>query len=375
MSRTTVPTGRAMQRRSSRPRLRRLLTGAAVTVVAATLAACSPAVGAATPAQTGPVGELRLGYFANVTHAPALVGVGRGLFAARLKAAGTPTLTTQVFNAGPAAIEALNAGAVDAAFVGPNPAINGFIQSGGDALRIVAGSTSGGAQLVVRTGITSAHDLVGTDLATPQLGGTQDVALRSWLHDQGLRSPLSGGGDVTITPTDNAQTFQLFTDHRIDGAWLPEPWASRLVLEGGAHVLVDEKDLWPGGSFVTTHLIVSRRYLAAHPDTVRALLQGLQDSVDWLHANPGSAASAVNAQLVATGGKPLSDKVLARAFAETAFSTDPLAATLKTSLAHAVAAGTAHPASIDGIYDLRLLNELRRQSGTAPVSAAGLGKD
>lgn len=370
MSRTPVLAGALARTRRARRR-----PALAVAAVAAALAACSPAAGVASPQPSGPAGELRLGYFANVTHAPALVGVGRGLFAARLRAAGTPTLTTQVFNAGPAAIEALNAGAIDAAFVGPNPAINGFIQSGGDALRIVAGSTSGGAQLVVRPGIGSGRDLVGTNLATPQLGGTQDVALRSWLHDQGLRSPLSGGGDVTITPTDNAQTFQLFVGHRIDGAWLPEPWASRLVLEAGANVLVDEKDLWPGGSFVTTHLIVSRTYLAAHPETVRALLQGLQDSVDWLKANPGAAPGAVNAQLVATGAKPLSDQVLARSFAEITFSTDPLAETLKTALAHAVAVGTVRQASIDGIYDLRLLNDLRAQSGAAPVSSAGLGKE
>jgi len=355
------------------PRRPRLV--AAVLALVSVLAACAPAAGAtARPTASGPAAALRLGYFANVTHAPALVGIGNGLFRARLAAAGTPTLTTQVFNAGPAAVEALNAGAIDAAFVGPSPAINGFLKSGGDALRIVAGSTSGGAQLVVRPGITSPHDLRGANLATPQLGGTQDVALRSWLHDQGLASPLSGGGDVTITPTDNAQTFQLFVDHQLDGAWLPEPWASRLVLDAGAHVLVDERDLWPGGVFATTQLVVSRTYLAAHPDTVRALLQGLQDSIDWLHANPGARSAAVNAQLVAAGAKPLSDAVLGRAFGELTFSTDPLAASLTTSLQHAVAAGTARNASLDGIEDLRLLNELRATSGGAPASAAGLGK-
>lgn len=373
------PTGRRARPLQS-PRRHRAALVAATALVLAVLAACAPAAGsasgaAAQPTSSGPAKELRLGYFSNVTHAPAVVGVGKGLFRSRLAAAGTATLTTQVFNAGPAAIEALNAGAIDAAFVGPNPAISGYVQSSGGALRIVAGTTSGGAQLVVRPGIGSPHDLVGKDLATPQLGGTQDVALRSWLHDQGLSSPLSGGGDVTITPTDNAQTLQLFQQHQLDGAWLPEPWASRLVLEAGAHVLVDEKDLWPEGKFVTTHLIVARTYLAAHPDTVEALIRGLEDSIAWLKDNPSDVPAVINAQLQADGGKPLSAQVLERAFTGITFSTDPLAATLKTALAHGVAAGTTHQASIDGIYDLRLLNKVRAAEGAAPVSSAGLGQE
>ncbi|WP_024287062.1 ABC transporter substrate-binding protein [Cellulomonas sp. KRMCY2] len=347
---------------------------AGTALLALTLAACAPAAGAG-PEAAGPPAELRLGYFANVTHAPALVGVSEGIFEARLEAAGTPTLSTQVFNAGPAAIEALNAGAIDATFIGPNPAVNGFIQSDGDALRIVAGTTSGGAQLVVQPGIASAQDLVGANLATPQLGNTQDVALRSWLTSQGLTSPISGGGDVTITPTENAQTLQLFTDGELDGAWLPEPWASRLVVDAGAQVLVDEKDLWPDGQFVTTHLIVSREFLAEHPETVEALLEGLQDSIARLEVDPAGAAAVVNAQLEVAGGAALSDEVLARAFGSLTFSTDPLAGTLGTVLANAVAAGTTTAASIEGIYDLRLLNVLRVASGASPVSAAGLGQE
>lgn len=346
---------------------------AATALVTLVLAACAPAAGADRE-PSGPADELRLGHFATVTHAPALVGVGEGLLEARLEAVGT-TLSTQVFNAGPAAIEALNAGAVDAAFIGPNPAINGFIQSDGDALRIVAGTTSGGAQLVVRDGITTPQDLVGADLATPQLGSTQDVALRSWLADEGLESSISGGGDVAITPTENAQTLQLFLDGELDGAWLPEPWASRLVVDAGAQVLVDEVDLWPGGDFLTTHLVVSRQYLAAHPESVEALIEGLQDSIAWLDAHPDTAPSAVNAHLEAAGGTPLSEEVLTRAFGAVSFSTDPLAETLGTVLADAVAAGTTRDASLQGIYDLRLLNALRAASGAEQASAAGLGQE
>lgn len=356
--------------------LRRAAAGAGALAAGLLLAACSTSAGGASlPSPVGPAAELRLGYFANVTHAPALVGVGQGRFADALAAAGTPTLTTQVLNAGPSAIEALNAGAIDATFIGPNPAINGFVQSEGESLRVVAGTTSGGAQLVVRAGIDGVEALRGTELATPQLGNTQDVALRAWLADNGLRSPLSGGGDVTITPTENAQTLQLFQDGKIDGAWLPEPWSSRLVLEAGGVVLLDEKDLWPDGEFVTTHLVVSADYLAEHPETVTALVAGLEESIDWIDSHPEEAPAAVNAQLAAAGGKALDETVLDRAFGSLEFSTDPHAGALGTVHQNAVDVGVTKPASIEGIYDLRLLNALRAAAGEQPASAAGLGLD
>ncbi|MBL8976754.1 MAG: ABC transporter substrate-binding protein, partial [Myxococcales bacterium] len=186
--------------------------------------------------------SLRLGYFPNITHAAALVGVSDGIFARQL---GAIKLETFTFNAGPAAIEALLSGSLDASYVGPNPAINAFVKSRGEAVRIIAGATSGGAFLVVRPEISSAADLRGQAVASPQLGGTQDVALRSWLATQGLKTDTSGGGDVSVVPQENAQTLERFRDGKLAGAWVPEPWASRLVLEGGGKVLVDERDLWP----------------------------------------------------------------------------------------------------------------------------------
>lgn len=322
-------------------------------------------------AQTGPAKALRLGYFANVTHAPALVGVAQGFYAKEL---GTTKLSTQVFNAGPAAIEALNAGAIDAAYLGPNPAINGFVKSQGEALRIIAGATSGGAQLVVRPEITSAAQLKGANLATPQLGGTQDVALRAWLAAQGLKTSPSGGGDVSITPSENAQTLQLFRDGRLDGAWLPEPWASRLVLEAGATVLVDEKTLWPKGQFVTTHLIVAKKYLDQHPGTVQALLRGHVEAIAWIKANPATAPAVVNAEIAKAAGKPLSDAVIARAFANITVTDDPLAGSLQKDLADGVTAGVVKGADLNGIYDLRLLNKVLTAQGQPTVSSAGLGQ-
>jgi NitT/TauT family transport system substrate-binding protein len=363
--------------RTAPPR-RRLAGALAALALLGSLAACGDS--GATAASGGsdesvapaPAKEVRLGYFGNVTHAPALVGVGKGFLAEEL---GTTRLRTQVFNAGPAAIEALNAGAIDATYIGPSPAINAFVKSDGEALRIVSGATSGGAQLVVRPGIDGPADLKGKKLASPQLGGTQDVALRAWLAGQGLQTSPSGEGDVKITPTENAQTLQLFQSGKLDGAWLPEPWASRLVLAAGAKVLVDEKSLWPGGKFLTTHLIVATRFLQEHPQTVEALLRANLESIEWIRADRAAAEKVVNEQIAAASGKPLEDAVIQRAFGNIEVGTDPLAGTLDKLLADGVTARVTKKASLDGIYDLRLLNKVLAQEGQPAVSAAGLGKE
>jgi NitT/TauT family transport system substrate-binding protein len=316
-----------------------------------------------------PAAELKLGYFSNVTHAPALVGTSKGIIAKEL---GETKLSTQVFNAGPAAIEALNAGAIDATYIGPNPAINSFVKSNGESVSIIAGAASGGAQLVVKPEINSAADLKGKVLASPQLGGTQDVALRAWLLDQGFKTNTDGSGDVNINPTENAQSLKLFQDGKLDGAWLPEPWASRLVLEAGAKVLVDEKDLWEKGDFTTTILIVNKKFAAEHPETVKALLKGHVESVKWLNsASAEEKASTINAVLKDTAGKPLPANVITRALQNIKFTTDPLAGTYKKLLDDGVKAGTTKEADIKGIFDLRALNEVEGKK----TSAAGLGQD
>ncbi|MEV7572344.1 ABC transporter substrate-binding protein [Arthrobacter nitrophenolicus] len=323
-----------------------------------------------------PAAELKLGYFGNVTHAPALVGIKEGFLADSL---GSTTLNTETFNAGPAAIEALNAGAIDAAYIGPNPAINSFVKSQGESVRVIAGAAAGGAQLVVKPEITSATDLKGRTIASPQLGGTQDVALRAWLTSQGYKTNVDGSGDVAINPTDNAQTLKLFQDGKLDGAWLPEPWASRLVLQAGAKVLVDEKDLWDGtgtgkpGEFPTTILIVNQKFAAEHPDTVKALLAGHAKSVAWLNEAPADQKAAViNSALEESAGAALADDVLARSLANITFTLDPLAGAYPRLLQDGVDAGTTRQAEISGLFDLQALNEV---AGTSKISAAGLGQD
>ena len=338
----------------------------AVAALALTAACGSSSASGASSARPGPAAELRLGYFANVTHAGPVYGVGSGLFQ---KALGSTRLKTQVFNAGPAAVEALFAGAVDAAYVGPSPAVNAFVRSKGDVV-IVAGATSGGASLVVRPGITDAQQLKGKTLADPQTGGTQDVALRTYLAGAGFTEDKQGAGDVTIVAQENGVTLDLFKKGSIDGAWVPEPWASRLVLDGGGKVLVDEKTLWPQGRFITTNLLVKKSYLTAHPDAVKALLTGQVEADRRIRTDPAAAQQVVNDQLKALTGKALKPAVIARAFAQVTVTEDPLAATLKEAAQHAFATGLVKKADLKGIYDLTLLRQVLGKD----VDDAGLGK-
>jgi len=355
-----VPTSHTPRRPGS------LSLAASVAVLVAVIAACAQAIGAPAPtAGSRPV--LRLGYFPNVTHATAIVGVERGIFAADL--AGVATLEPHTFNAGPAAIEAIFSGGLDATYVGPNPAINAYAQSKGAAIRIISGATSGGASLVVRATIATAADLKGKHLGTPQLGGTQDVALRSWLAKQGLSAPAEGGGDVTILPRDNAQTLDAFKSGQIDGAWVPEPWATRLVQEASGRVLVDERSLWPEGRFVTTQLIVRTAFLRDHPDIVRALLKGQVEADAFVNTRAAEAQGIVNAGIERITGKKLKDAVIAGAWKTLTFTNDPIASSLRTSADNAQSIGLLKPVDLSGIYDLAPLNAVLAAAGLAAVPA------
>lgn len=372
------------------PRLRRSLGPLlAAAVLAAALAPGASAAPTPTPKPKAPAPaasaavklpklptapKVRIGFFANVTHAPALVAQQLRFFEDFLGKEGTQ-VEYVAFNAGPAVIEAMKGGAIDLSYIGPNPAVAGYTSTNGSLLRIVSGVTSGGAQLVVRPGISSVQDLRGTKLATPQLGNTQDVALRSWLKENGLATSVAGGGDVTVIPTENAQTLTLFRRGDLDGAWLPEPWASRLVLEAGAKVLLDEKSLWPGGQYVTTQIIASKPFLDRYPGTVRTVLQANNSAIRWIAGNVLPARDAVQEQIRKWTGRPLPDAVITRSWGNLRFTWDPLPLTLKKSADEAVAAGLLQlrPGALNGIYDLRLLNTVLRASKQRPVSAQGLG--
>jgi NitT/TauT family transport system substrate-binding protein len=342
----------------------RAIAVAATALLAATsLSACG---GDDAGSSGGEAGTLRLGYFPNITHAPALVGVKNNIFA---EALGTTKLDPKTFNAGPAAIEALFSGAIDATYIGPNPAINGWAQSKGTALKIIAGSTSGGAGLVVQPAIADAAGLKGKKIATPQLGNTQDVALRHWLKEQGLNADQQGGGDVSVLPQENATAVQAFAQGAIDGAWVPEPHLSRLISESKGKLLLDEKELWPNGQFVTTHLIVRQEFLKDNPETVKKLLQGHINAVQYIADNGPAAQKAANEQLAALSGKPLKDEILAAAFGNLTFTVDPIAPSLYTSAKHAEEVGLLKPVDLKGIYDLGPLNALLKAAGKPEVSS------
>jgi NitT/TauT family transport system substrate-binding protein len=343
----------------AKPALANLLRHAALVALALAAFACSK------PADRPPA-LLRLGYFANVTHAPALVALDQGFLEKELPPGAS--LETHTFNAGPEAVEALFSNAIDAAYIGPNPAINAFAQSHGEAIRIIAGATSGGAALVVQPSIETPAQLRGAKLATPQRGNTQDVALRAWLAKQGLSANLEGGGDVSVVPQQNAQTLETFRAGTIQGAWVPEPWAARLVLEGGGKVLVDERSLWPDGKFVTTHLIVRATFLKEQPQLVAALLRAHVRAVDFLNAEPAQSREIVNRSIEKLTGKALPAAVIERAWGTLTFTVDPIASSLRRSAEDATAVGLLQPVKLDGIYDLTALNAILAAAGRPQVA-------
>lgn len=342
---------------------RRLVATLAAVALTTLAAACGGGTSGA--GGDGP-SEVRLGFFPNITHATALVGVEKGLYAKHL--GGGTTLKTSTFNAGPAAIEAIFSGAIDATYIGPNPAINAWAKSKGQAIKIVAGAASGGVFLVVKPGIDSADYLKGKKIAAPQLGNTQDVALRYWLAEKGIKTDTKGGGEVSIVPQENSQTVQTFATGDIDGAWVPEPFASRLIKESGGKVLVDERDLWPDRQFVITHLIVRQEFAKEHPDLVRKLVEAHVEANVSINADPAGAARTANAALEKLTGKPLKPEVLDSAFKNITFTDDPIASSLVGSAAHATKVGLLDPVDLNGIYDLKILNEVRAAAGRPAIS-------
>jgi NitT/TauT family transport system substrate-binding protein len=317
--------------------------------------------------------EVRLGYFPNLTHATALVGHQEGIFQKEL---GGTQLKVSTFNAGPSEIEALNADSLDIGFIGPSPAINGYVKSKGSNLRIVGGAASGGVKLVVNPAkIKTLADVKGKRIATPQHGNTQDVAFLDWAAAQGWKvDAQSGKGDVSVVRTDNKVAPDAYRSGSIDGAWVPEPTASKLVSEG-AKVLLDEASLWPGGKFVITNIIVSQRFLTAHPDVVEAVLRGSVKTNAWINANPAKAKASANARLESLTGKPLGDEVIDPAWPSIRFTDDPLAATLRAQADHAVRAGLLEKPDLKGIYDLTPLNKVLKAEGRPAVTDAGLGAE
>jgi sulfonate transport system substrate-binding protein len=339
----------------------------AVALVALTaLSGCSRAGSSDTPAaeSKGAAAEVRLGYFPNITHAAALIGVEKGLYAKEL---GNTKLTTQTFNAGPDEVNALLGESLDIAYIGSGPAINAYSKSKGEAVKLIAGATSGGAQLVVKPEINSIEDLKGKVVATPQLANTQDVSLKKYLAEKKLTD------QVTVQNVENAASLDLFKKGDIQAAWAPQPWSARIVNEGGGKVLLDEKTLWEGGAFPTTVVIVRTKFLQEHPETVEAVLKGHVAAIDWAKANSGEAKKAANAHLEKLTSKKLGDKILDAAWDNIELTTDAQAKHFPQLAKDAVTAGVAkEAANVAGYADFTLLNKVLQAQGKPQVQAAGL---
>ncbi len=340
---------------------------AAVLTLAPAMAMAVSACGPKKPAESGDDGKgnvaaatpitVHLAYFPNVTHAAALVGTGSGDFA---KALGSNVkIDEQSFAAGPAEIEALFANNVDIGYIGPGPAVNGYLKSRGTLLRIIAGASSGGAALVVRkdAGVTDVKSLGGKRVAVPQTGGTQDISLRHALQEAGLKS-TDRGGNVNVLPAAPADMLTLFQKKELDAAWVPEPWVSRLVKEGNGLLAQDERDLWPNKKFATTVVIVRTAFLQEHPDVVANFLKAHVTAVDWIGSHHDEAAKLISERIKKLTGKALPLDVVNSALSRTDFTYDPLKESVLTFADWANALGYLKQgrAGISDLIDTKPLN-------------------
>jgi NitT/TauT family transport system substrate-binding protein len=280
---------------------------------------------------------IRVGHFPNVTHVQALVArnfdrQGREWFGARLG----PSLKVEwyTYNAGPSAMEAIFANTLDLTYVGPNPAINAYARSRGEEIRIVAGAVNGGSALVVQpdSGLGNPADFRGKRVATPQFGNTQDVAARAWLASGGLRITQTGG-DAQVLPTANPDQLGLFQRKQVDAVWTVEPWVSRLELEAGGKVLVEEKDA------VTTVLAARANFLAARRDLVRRFVAVHRELTEWIKENPDEAQRMIRDELRAQTRAEVSAELVARAWQRMTLTNETSLAAFQSMLSGAQRAG------------------------------------
>src|SRR6266496_1257535 len=346
----------------------RRVTTAAMIGAALVLAGCSSSSSSsatsgstanANAAGSSPV-TVRLGFLSNITHASALVGLKEGFFAKALGSAGT--LKASAFSSGTEETTAILSGQLDAAYVGPNPAINAWQKSSGSAIKIISGAATGGASIVVKKGITAAAQLKGKSLATPSLGNTQVVALRYWLKQHGLTTTTTGGGDALVKPTKpNSAAVLEFKSGQIAGGSEPAPYDIQMVSDGGT-VLLSE----PG---VTTLLVVTQSFLSAHPAIVADLVKAQVQANAFIKSNPAQAQADANAELASYTGKPLKADLIAASFKEITFTNDPAAASLKTDADQATSLGLLKPVDLTGIYDLGPLNQALAAAGESRISS------
>ncbi len=311
-----------------------------------------------TPDQQGTqpqsLAQIKLGYFGNLTHAQAVLGVASGEFENAIK----PTsLKTKVFNAGPSLIEALLAGEVDIGYVGPGPALNAYVKTHGERIRVLAGAAANGVLIVASkdSGINTLQDLKGKRIATPQSGNTQDIAAKYY-----LTHTLHQEDTHNVLAFENSQQAGLMQRGQLDASWAPEPWGSRLVAEAGAHVVAEEKDLWPDKQFILTLVVTTPEFLAAHPDIVRKILGVHHAWTLRLQREPDQYIPQLESALFAVNGKKLPAGVLRSSIKTVRFLDDPLPATLHTMADWAYELKFApRPADLKGLLETGIIDGIR----------------
>ncbi len=304
--------------------------------------------------------KIRAAHFQNVTHAPVLIARAthhfEKLFGESVK------IDWKTFNAGPEAVEALFAGEIDILYVGPNPAINGFIRSRGEALRVIAGVASGGSGFVVRngSGIEKFEDIRGKRVSSPQKGNGQDTALL-YLMSQKNITPKNQGGDVELFNISGGDQITALSRNQVDAIWTVEPWVSRLVSEANGKILFEEKELWPDGKYATTLLVVRKKFADEHPDLVQKWVKAHMDIMNWVDKNLSEAKSLFNQELKRESGKELPPDYLDRSFGRITFTYEPMKEQVLESAKHAFVVGYLGKSefNLDELYDLSFLNQAK----------------
>ena len=281
--------------------------------------------------------KIRVGHFPNITHAQGVIAhamsrQGKGWFEQRLGA--DSKIEWFVYNAGPSPMEAIFANSIDLTYVGPGPALNAYTRSNGAEIRLIAGAANGGAGLVVQPNenLKAPADFRGKKIATPQLGNTQDISCRAWLTEGGLKITQLGG-DAQVIPTQNPDQLALFKVKKVDAVWTVEPWLSRLELESGGTVLVDEKDA------ATTILVSSVKFLNQQRELARKFAQAHAELTDWIAKNPEEAQRMFKAELLEETKSDMSQEIITAAWKRILFTAETPRASVEKFMQNSVRAG------------------------------------
>ena len=304
-----------------------------------------------TPGGTTHENKIRVAYFPNISHAVPIIGMEKGTFANQI---GNKTVIEPLlFDSGPQVIESLFAGSIDIAYVGPGPAINGFLKSEHHNVKILSGAASGGVSFIVHPNshINSVADFRGKRIAAPQIGNTQDISLRTYLSENGLK-PAEKGGSVIILNVPNSDIYTLFAKGDIDAAWVPEPTATLLVQKLNGTRLFNEKDMWPDHRFASVLLIAREEYVNQHPEVIHKWLEAHQQTIDWINSNPEQTRIIFKQFIKRELGKALPDNLIDESLSNLEITSDPIISSIETFAKRADSLGYLgrHGYDLDGIF-------------------------